>query len=58
MTSIPTTTCAAGTRAERLAENVGTAEVTLSAAELREIDAILPAGAFGSRYPEAMMPSW
>jgi len=48
-----------GTRSpQRLAENVGAAEVTFTTAELEEIHAILPAGAFGSRYPEAMMPKW
>jgi aryl-alcohol dehydrogenase-like predicted oxidoreductase len=48
-----------GTRSpERLAENVTAAEVELSAADLQCIEEVLPDGAFGSRYPEAMMPQW
>jgi aryl-alcohol dehydrogenase-like predicted oxidoreductase len=48
-----------GTRSpERLAENVGAAEVTLTDADLERVLEIVPHGAFGSRYPEAMMPSW
>jgi aryl-alcohol dehydrogenase-like predicted oxidoreductase len=48
-----------GTRSpERLAENVAAAEVELSAADLQRIEEVIPDGAFGSRYPEAMMPQW
>jgi aryl-alcohol dehydrogenase-like predicted oxidoreductase len=48
-----------GTRSpERLAENVAAADVSLSAADLARIDEILPDGAYGSRYPEAMLPQW
>ena len=48
-----------GTRsATRVEENVGAAAVELSAADLERIEAILPGGAYGSRYPEAMMPVW
>ena len=48
-----------GTRhARRVEENVGAAEVELSAADLERIERILPGGAYGSRYPEAMMPIW
>jgi aryl-alcohol dehydrogenase-like predicted oxidoreductase len=43
-------------RRERLEENAAAADVTLSADDLREIDAAIPAGmAAGSRYPEATM---
>jgi aryl-alcohol dehydrogenase-like predicted oxidoreductase len=48
-----------GTRSpRRLEENVAAAEVTLTAAELRRIDELLPHGAAGARYPEAMLPTW
>ena len=48
-----------GTRSpERLAENVGAAQVTLTDADLARIQEILPHGGAGSRYPEAIMPSW
>jgi aryl-alcohol dehydrogenase-like predicted oxidoreductase len=48
-----------GTRSpERLAENVAAADVSLSEADLARIDEILPDGAYGSRYPEAMLPQW
>ena len=45
-------------RAQRVAENAGAAEVELTEAELTRIAEIVPEGAFGSRYPEAMMPTW
>jgi aryl-alcohol dehydrogenase-like predicted oxidoreductase len=45
-------------RPERLAENAAAADVRLSASELARIDEILPGGAYGSRYPQAMMPTW
>jgi aryl-alcohol dehydrogenase-like predicted oxidoreductase len=48
-----------GTRSpDRLAENVGAAEVTLTADDLKLVDEILPGGSFGSRYAAAHMPSW
>ncbi|QSQ20678.1 aldo/keto reductase [Pyxidicoccus parkwayensis] len=48
-----------GTRsAARLEENVGAVSVKLTAGDLERIEAILPGGAFGSRYPEQMMPTW
>jgi aryl-alcohol dehydrogenase-like predicted oxidoreductase len=48
-----------GTRsATRVQENVAAASVQLSAADLERIQAIVPDGAFGARYPEAMMPAW
>ena len=40
----------------RLEENVAAADVELTADDLATIDAIVPEGAAGSRYPEAMMP--
>jgi len=42
----------------RLEQNVAAADVELTDAYLARIDEILPEGAYGSRYPEAMMPSW
>ena len=43
-------------RRERLEENAAAANIHLTAEELREIDALLPAGlAAGTRYPEAGM---
>jgi aryl-alcohol dehydrogenase-like predicted oxidoreductase len=48
-----------GTRSEKhLAENVGAADVELSAEDLDRIQEIVPQGAYGSRYPETMMPTW
>ena len=48
-----------GTRSpDRVAENVAAASLTLGADDLRRIDEILPHGAAGARYPEAMMPRW
>lgn len=45
-------------RRERMVENLGALEVKLSAAELAEITAAVPAdAAAGTRYPEAQMPS-
>jgi aryl-alcohol dehydrogenase-like predicted oxidoreductase len=48
-----------GTRsAERLAENVGAADVVLTAEDLARVQEILPHGSSGDRYPAAMMPTW
>jgi aryl-alcohol dehydrogenase-like predicted oxidoreductase len=48
-----------GTRSpERLAENVAAADVRLVDGDLARIREILPRGAAGSRYPEAIMPAW
>ncbi|MFB9507501.1 aldo/keto reductase [Streptomyces aurantiacus] len=48
-----------GTRSpQRLAENVAAADVTLTPQDLARVQEILPKGAAGSRYPEAIMPSW
>jgi aryl-alcohol dehydrogenase-like predicted oxidoreductase len=43
---------------DRLAENVSAADLQLNSQDLRRVDDILPGGAFGSRYPEAVMPQW
>jgi aryl-alcohol dehydrogenase-like predicted oxidoreductase len=46
-----------GTRSrERAAENARAGSVTLTADDLDAIRAVLPTGAFGSRYPEPIMP--
>lgn len=48
-----------GTRKpERLEQNIAAADVELTNDDLARIDEILPDGAYGSRYPEAMMPNW
>lgn len=48
-----------GTRSQdRLAENVGAADLSLSADDLTAIAEILPKGGFGARYAEALMPKW
>ena len=48
-----------GTRSpERLEENVAAADVALTDADLARIQEILPSGAFGGRYPRAMLPQW
>jgi aryl-alcohol dehydrogenase-like predicted oxidoreductase len=48
-----------GTRsADRVAENVAAAGVTLTADDRAEIDRILPHGAFGERYAEGREPVW
>ena len=48
-----------GTRnPERLAENVAAAHLALTPQDLARVQEILPHGAAGSRYPEAIMPSW
>ena len=47
-----------GTRSpDRMAENAA-ADVKLTADDLARIHEILPDGAYGSRYPEGMMPPW
>jgi aryl-alcohol dehydrogenase-like predicted oxidoreductase len=45
-------------RAHRVDENVASVGVELSSADLARIAEILPDGAFGSRYPEAALPTW
>lgn len=48
-----------GTRSpQRVEQNVAAADLVLTADDLAAIAAILPHGAAGSRYPEAMMPTW
>jgi aryl-alcohol dehydrogenase-like predicted oxidoreductase len=48
-----------GTRSpDRVAENVGAADVSLTEEDLARVEEIVPGGAFGSRYPAGMMPSW
>ncbi|WP_246561874.1 aldo/keto reductase [Streptomyces roseirectus] len=48
-----------GTRsAARVQENVTAAQLTLTTEDLARIDAVLPHGAAGSRYPESLMPTW
>jgi aryl-alcohol dehydrogenase-like predicted oxidoreductase len=42
----------------RVEENAGAADVTLTDGDLARIHEILPQGAHGSRYPEAMTPDW
>jgi aryl-alcohol dehydrogenase-like predicted oxidoreductase len=47
-----------GTRsAQRLAENVGAVDLTLTGADLARVDEILPTGGFGARYAGAV-PVW
>ena len=48
-----------GTRSpDRMAENAGAADVELTDTDLARIHKILPDGAYGSRYPQGMMPQW
>jgi aryl-alcohol dehydrogenase-like predicted oxidoreductase len=48
-----------GTRnVDRLAQNVGAADVVLTQQDLARVHEIMPNGSYGGRYPESMMPSW
>jgi aryl-alcohol dehydrogenase-like predicted oxidoreductase len=48
-----------GTRsANRVEENIGAADLTLTPADLDRIKEILPTGGFGARYPEGMRSEW
>ncbi|WP_314192478.1 aldo/keto reductase [uncultured Arthrobacter sp.] len=48
-----------GTRsAKRVEENVGAADLTLTATDLERIKKILPTGGFSSRYPEGTTSEW
>ncbi|MEV7424750.1 MULTISPECIES: aldo/keto reductase [unclassified Streptomyces] len=48
-----------GTRSpRRVAENAAAAHVALTPEDLARVREILPRGAAGSRYPDAIMPSW
>ena len=42
----------------RVDENVGAAGVTLTPGDLTAVQDLLPHGAAGARYPEAMLPTW
>ena len=44
--------------ADRLEENAGAVNVTLSADDLRRIGEAFPDGAYGPRYAEASLPAW
>ncbi|MEI9423199.1 aldo/keto reductase [Mesorhizobium sp. Cs1299R1N1] len=45
-------------RQERVAENVGAADLALSAEDLTRIKEILPGGGFGERYAAEFTPTW
>lgn len=45
-------------RIERLEENIGAANLVLSADDLAQINRVLPDGAFGARYAGNMVPTW
>lgn len=45
-------------RIERLEENIGSADLVLSADDLAQINGVLPEGAFGARYAGNMVPTW
>ena len=48
-----------GTRsADRLAENVGSADVILTEQDLERVQEIMPNGSYGGRYPASILPSW
>lgn len=48
-----------GTRSpQRMADNAAAADVKLTDEDLARIHGILPQGAYGARYPEAMLPQW
>ncbi|MFD5390923.1 aldo/keto reductase [Streptomyces sp. NPDC127074] len=48
-----------GTRSpKRIEENAGAAGLTLTDADLKAIDEILPQGGFGARYTEGHVPTW
>jgi len=48
-----------GTRSpQRVEENVGAVDVALTHDELLQITQILPAGGYGARYADALMPTW
>lgn len=45
-------------RIARLEENIGAADLVLSADDLAQIKQVLPDGAFGARYAGNMVPAW
>lgn len=48
-----------GTRSpQRIQENAGAADLTLTDTDLKAIDEILPQGGFGARYAEGHVPTW
>jgi aryl-alcohol dehydrogenase-like predicted oxidoreductase len=48
-----------GTRSpQRLEENVGAVDFTLTPDDLKRVDEILPDGGFGARYAEGQVPVW
>jgi aryl-alcohol dehydrogenase-like predicted oxidoreductase len=48
-----------GTRSpKRIEENTAAADLTLTSADLKTIDEILPQGGFGARYTEGHVPTW
>jgi aryl-alcohol dehydrogenase-like predicted oxidoreductase len=48
-----------GTRnRQRLEENIASAELVLSESDLARIQAVVPAGAMGSRYQQRSLPQW
>jgi aryl-alcohol dehydrogenase-like predicted oxidoreductase len=48
-----------GTRSQkRIEENVGAADLTLTDADLKAIDEILPQGGYGARYAGGQVPTW
>lgn len=48
-----------GTRSpKRIEENAGAADLTLTDADMKAIDEILPQGGFGARYTEGHVPTW
>ncbi|MEV2211026.1 aldo/keto reductase [Streptomyces sp. NPDC050997] len=48
-----------GTRSpKRIEENTGAADLTLTQADLKAIDEILPHGGFGARYADGHVPTW
>lgn len=48
-----------GTRSpKRIEESAGAADLTLTDADLKAINEILPLGGFGARYTEGHVPTW
>ncbi|UQV47545.1 aldo/keto reductase [Janthinobacterium lividum] len=45
-------------KAERVAENIGAADLVLTAEDLAKIKEILPEGGFGERYAKEYAPTW
>jgi aryl-alcohol dehydrogenase-like predicted oxidoreductase len=48
-----------GTRSpKRIEENAGAADLTLTDADVKAVDEILPQGGFGARYTTGHVPTW